>query len=50
MVLEEDEYNGHPIVKIKSGENPYPFQFGLKKAILILEHIDEIKDFVIRNS
>ena len=46
----EEEYNGNPIVVLKKEEeDKYPFKFGLRKAQLVLEHIDEINDFVDRH-
>jgi hypothetical protein len=30
-------------------EDKYPFQFGLRKAKLILENVEEIKKFVEKN-
>jgi len=46
-IVSESEYKGNPMIVIKtSEEDKYPFQFGLKKAKLILENIDAIKEFV----
>jgi hypothetical protein len=46
-VVSESEYKGNPMIVIKnSEEDKFPFQFGLKKAKLILENIEEIKKFV----
>ena len=43
----EGEYNGNAMLIIRqSPQDRFPFQFGLKKARLILEHVDEIKKFV----
>ncbi|MEK9156285.1 MAG: hypothetical protein AAB360_03240 [Patescibacteria group bacterium] len=43
----ESEFKGNPMLVIKtSEEDKYPFQFGLKKAKLILENIESIKQFV----
>ena len=43
----ESEYKGNPMLVIKnSEEDKFPFQFGLKKAKLILENIECIKKFV----
>ncbi|MEF8879155.1 MAG: hypothetical protein V5A64_02030 [Candidatus Thermoplasmatota archaeon] len=51
MPVEYDEYNGNPVIVLKKDENDlYPFRFGLRKAELIVEHIDEIKKFVEKNS
>ena len=37
------------IVLKNNEEDKYPFQFGVKKAKLILENIEEIKKFVEKN-
>jgi len=50
-VIERSEYKGKPILVIKRDENDqYPFSFGLSKAKLILENIEEIKKFVEESS
>lgn len=44
------EYRGNAMLIIRQNENDkFPFQFGLKKARLILEHIDDIRAFVQEN-
>ena len=46
-IVSESEYKGNPMIVIKnSEEDKFPFQFGLKKAKLVLENIEEIKKFV----
>jgi len=46
-IVSESEFKGNPMIVIKNDEeDKYPFQFGLKKAKLVLENIDEIKKFV----
>lgn len=46
-IVEESEFKGNPMIVIKSDEqDQFPFQFGLKKAKLVLENIEEIKKFV----
>lgn len=46
-IVEESEFKGNPMLVLKNDEeDKYPFQFGVKKAKLILENIDEIKKFV----
>lgn len=41
------EFKGRPLVKlIRDMADPYPFQFGLRKAQMIVEHYDKIRDFV----
>lgn len=50
-MIEKSEYKGKPIIVIKKDENDqYPFSFGLNKARLILENIEEIKKFVEENN
>jgi hypothetical protein len=45
--VSESEYKGNPMIVIKStAEDKFPFQFGVKKAKLILAHVDDIKKFV----
>jgi hypothetical protein len=47
MIIEKTEYKGNPILVIKRNEeDKYPFSFGVGKARLILEAIDDIKKFV----
>jgi hypothetical protein len=46
-IVSESEYKGNPMIVIKNSEDDkFPFQFGLKKAKLVLENIEEIKKFV----
>lgn len=46
-IVEESEFKGNPMIVLKNDEeDKYPFQFGLKKAKLVLENIDAIKKFV----
>ena len=49
-MIERGEFKGKPLLVIKRDENDqYPFSFGLSKARLIIENIDEIKKFVAEN-
>lgn len=49
-MVEKGEFKGKPILILKRSENDrYPFSFGLAKAQLILDHIEEIKKFVEEN-
>jgi len=49
-ICEEGEYKGNAMLVLKNSEDDrWPFQFGLKKAKLILEHIEDIKKFVEKN-
>jgi len=44
------EFKGHKMIKLKKDEtDERPFQFGQKKAKLILENIDAIKEFANSN-
>ncbi len=46
-IVEESEYKGNPMLVLKNNEEDrYPFQFGIKKAKLVLEHIEDVKKFV----
>ena len=50
-MIERTEFKGKPVLIIKRDEEDrYPFSFGLSKAKLILENIEEIKKFVEENS
>jgi hypothetical protein len=43
----EGDYKGNAMLIIRqTSQDKFPFQFGLKKARLILEHIEDIKEFV----
>jgi len=46
-MVERTEFKGKPVLILKrNAEDKYPFSFGVSKARLILENIDEIKKFV----
>jgi len=46
-IVSESEFKGNPMIVIKNDEeDKYPFQFGVKKAKLVLENIENIKKFV----
>lgn len=48
-VVEESEYKGNPMIVLRrSAEDRYPFQFGLSKAKLVLDAVDEIKAWVTK--
>jgi len=50
-MVERTEYKGKPVMVIKRDENDkYPFSFGMTKAKMILENIEEIKRFVEDNT
>ena len=49
-MIEKSEFKGKPIIILKRDEeDKYPFSFGLTKARLIIENIEEIKKFVEQN-
>jgi len=51
MSVSETEFKGNPMIILGQGdEDRYPFQFGLKKAKLVIEHIEAIKQFVEKHS
>lgn len=46
-IVEEAEFKGNPMIVLKNDEeDKFPFQFGIKKAKLVLENIEAIKSFV----
>ena len=48
-IIEESEYKGNPMIVLKrNADDPYPFQFGLGKAKLLLEAVEEIKAWVAK--
>lgn len=50
MIAERSEYKGKPTLVLKRSEDEkFPFSFGLTKAKMILEHLEEIKKFVAEN-
>ena len=43
----ESEFKGNPMLVLKAmPDDKFPFQFGLKKAKLIMAHLDDIKRFI----
>jgi hypothetical protein len=49
-MVERSEFKGKPVLIIKRDENDkYPFSFGMTKAKLILDNLDEIRRFVEDN-
>ena len=43
----EGDYRGNAMLIIRqTSEDRFPFQFGVKKARLILEHLEDIKKFI----
>ena len=50
-IVERGEYKGKPLIILKRNEeDKYPFSFGLSKAKLILDNLEEIKKFVEENA
>ena len=50
-MVERSEYKGKPVLIIRRNEDDkYPFSFGMTKARLILDNLEEIKKFVADNS
>ena len=50
MIVERSEYKCNPMLVLKRNEDDkFPFSFGLNKAKMILESIDDIKKFVEEN-
>ena len=46
-IIEESEFKGNPMIVIKnSADDKFPFQFGVKKAKLVLENVEAIRKFV----
>ena len=50
-MIEKGEFKGKPVIILRRyEEDKYPFTFGMTKAKLILDNIEEIKKFVEENS
>ncbi len=50
-MVELSEFKGKPILILRRSEDDkFPFSFGLSKAKLILENLEDIKKFVAENS
>ena len=50
-MIEYDEYKGNKMIVLKRTEDDeYPFKFGIRKAELIIENFEAIKEFVEKNS
>jgi hypothetical protein len=49
-VVEESEYKGNPMIVLRRNpEDRYPFQFGLSKAKLVLDAVEEIRAWVAKH-
>lgn len=50
MIAERSEFKGKPTIVLKRSEDEkYPFSFGMAKAKMILDHLEDIKKFVAEN-
>lgn len=50
-IVEFGEFKGNKMIILKRTEDDkFPFQFGVSKAKLVLEHFDDIKKFVAENA
>jgi len=50
MIIEKSEFKGKPMLVLKRNEDDkYPFSFGLTKAKMMIECIEDIKKFVEEN-
>ena len=48
-IVEESEFKGNPMIVLRrTAEDRFPFQFGLSKAKLVLESVEEIKAWVAK--
>ncbi|MEK6543379.1 MAG: hypothetical protein AABZ44_02975 [Elusimicrobiota bacterium] len=46
----ESEFKGNPVLVLTDGpDEKYPFSFGLRKARLIVEQYEKIKEFVAKH-
>lgn len=49
-LVSESEFKGNAMIVLANDEeDKYPFQFGVKKAKLVVENIDAIKAFVAKH-
>lgn len=49
-IVSESEFKGNAMIVIKNSEDDqFPFQFGVKKAKLVIENIEAIKEFVAKH-
>lgn len=50
MIVEHGEYKGSKVITFKKDEtDKFPFSFGMAKAQIIVDHIEDIKKFVEDN-
>jgi hypothetical protein len=46
----ESEFRGKPTLVLRNtADDTFPFQFGVRKARLVLAHIDDIRKFVLKH-
>ena len=50
MLTEETEFKRHKIITIKNEQGRRFFSAGVNKCKIILEHLEAIKAFVVKNS
>ena len=51
MIAEQTEFKGRPMLVLKRNEDDkFPFCFGVSKARLAIEAIEDIKKFVFENT
>ncbi|MBI5209325.1 MAG: hypothetical protein HY927_05055 [Elusimicrobia bacterium] len=49
-IVEFGEFKGNKMIILKRNpEDKYPFQFGVSKARLVVEHFEDIRKFVDEN-
>ena len=49
-IVEEAEFKGNPMIVLKQDETDnFPFQFGVKKAKMVVENIEAIKSFIAKH-
>ena len=49
-IVEESEFKGNAMIVLKNDEeDKFPFQFGVKKAKLVVENIEAIKQFIAKH-
>ena len=50
-MVEHSDYKGNPVLVLRRSEDDkVPFSFGINKAKMILENLEEIKKFVAENT
>ncbi len=50
-MINKSEFKGRPVIQLlRTEDDSFPFSFGLGKAKLILENLEDIKQFVKENN